>query len=223
MTIDAIVLSKTGSLNHYGISCRTINSLQASREWGGKTIVVESMTESHLQENGFIYNNCDIIFPEMEFNYNKFLNIGIKASTADWVLLCNNDIYFYKNWLVEMKKAIFDYKDIKSFSPISPTWHLHQGLESGCIVGYEVSKHICGWCILVRKDVVESCDLFDENFKFWYQDNDYSLTLKKNNIKHGLVTSSRVEHYISKSYDLLGDTEIDMTHGQHQRFIAKWN
>ncbi len=223
MIIDAIVLSKTSDINHYGVTCRTINSLQASVDWSGKITIVESMPLQHVKENGYIYNNCNLITPEIEFNYNKFLNIGISSSSADWFLLCNNDIYFYKNWFVEMKKAVNLNKDILSFSPVSPTWHLHQGAEGDCIEGYQVSKHICGWCILVNRDVINKCELFDENFKFWYQDDDYSFTLQKNNIKHGLVPGSRVEHYVSKSYDLLGETEMYMTHGQRQSLISKWN
>lgn len=222
MTISAIVLSKTSDLEHYGLTCRTINSLQSSTGWVHDIIIVESMPESHIKENGFIYPGCEVIYPETEFNYNKFLNIGIASAKADWVLLCNNDLYFYKNWLQEVSKALESDSSIKSISPISPTWHLHQDIKEDCEEGYIVSKHVCGWCILADKGMIRQCELFDENFKFWYQDNDYALTLEKYGIKHCLAKNSRVQHFVSKSYDLLGEAEYGMTHEQQQVFLKKW-
>jgi GT2 family glycosyltransferase len=222
MTISAIVLSKTSDLEHYGLTCRTINSLQSSTGWVHDIIIVESMPESHIKENGFIYPGCEVIYPETEFNYNKFLNIGIASAKADWVLLCNNDLYFYKNWLQEINIVLESDSDVKSICPISPSWHLHQDLKDNYEIGYDVSKHICGWCILANRDMINNCNLFDENFKFWYQDNDYAMTLQKNNIKHCLSKQSRVQHFISKSYNLLGLDEYLMTHGQQQIFVEKW-
>ena len=60
------------------------------------------MPESFIRDNGFVYPECKVIYPEVEFNYNKFLNIGISNCEGDWVLICNNDLYFYKNWLQEI-------------------------------------------------------------------------------------------------------------------------
>lgn len=222
MTIDAIILSKTEDLSHYGLTCRTINSLRSSVGWDQNIIIVDSATKQTCRENGYIYDNCTTVHPECEFNYNKFLNIGISQGNADWVLICNNDLYFYKSWLSEMKKAIEDCPDVSSFSPISPTWHLHQDLPENYERGYQVSKHICGWCILLKREVIQTCDLFDEQFKFWYQDNDYALTLQKHGIKHALVKDSRVQHFVSKSYDLLKEREHSMTHQQQEVFLRKW-
>ncbi len=222
MIIDAIILSKTIDLERYGLTCRALNSLRASDGWDGNIIIVESMPRQHIRENGFIYNNCEVVFPESDFNYNKFLNIGISASKADWVLICNNDLYFYKNWFNEIKRVIYKNNTVESFSPVSPTWHLHQDLINDCEIGYQVSKHVCGWCILVKRSVIDNCELFDEQFKFWYQDNDYAQTLEKNNILHGVVKNSRVQHFVSKSYDLLGADEYSMTHNQQQTFNGKW-
>lgn len=222
MSISAIILSKTSDLEHYGLTCRTINSLRNSTGWDYDINIIESMPESAIKDNGFVYSGCKVIYPEVEFNYNKFLNIGISNCEGDWILICNNDLYFYKNWLQEINAILSKDSDIKSICPISPTWHLHQDQTGDYEIGYEVSKHICGWCILADRDMINKCELFDENFKFWYQDNDYSMTLQKNNIKHCLSKNSRVQHFISKSYDLLGSNEYSMTHEQQQVFIDKW-
>lgn len=222
MNVDTVILSKTSDLNHYGLTCRTINSLRSSLDYTGNIIIVESEKEEIIKREGFIYEGCHVIYPKHKFNYNKFLNIGISKCTADWILLCNNDLFFFKDWWVKMLKAIDDNKDVLSYSPCSPTWHLHTNLDM-YEIGYTVSKHICGWCILLHREVINKCNLFDETFEFWYQDNDYAMTIKSNNIKHCVVRDSKVHHFISGSHDLLGNLHNDLTHGQQDKFVKKWS
>ena len=77
MRVDTVILSKTSDLSHYVLTCRTINSLKASNDYESKIVVVESESSNKIKEEGFLYNGCNVIYPECTFNYNKFLNIGI--------------------------------------------------------------------------------------------------------------------------------------------------
>jgi GT2 family glycosyltransferase len=225
MKIDAIILSNTADLSHYGLTCRTINSLKQSDKIDEINIqVIESQNQSAFEENGFVYLNSTTIFPNQPFGYNKFLNIGIKHSTADWILICNNDLLFTEDWLIGAKKAIETHPHIKSFSPKCPNWHLHKSLpDESVIEGYTVPIEVCGWCILLHRSLIDNYELFDEQFDFWYQDNDYAMVLQSNNEKHALVTSSKVYHMVSASHDLIKDRHDEFTHGQRQKFIDKWN
>jgi GT2 family glycosyltransferase len=221
MKIDAIILTKSSDLSHYGLTCRTINTLKNSTD-SVDIIVVESEREESFKEKGFIYHGCNTVFPKQNFSYNKFLNIGVQQTKSDWILICNNDLVFSKNWLIEMEKVISKNPEIKSFSPSCPHWHLHQNMQGEIEEGYTVSKNICGWCILLHKSVVEECDLFDEQFDFWYQDNDYSMSLQSKGVRHALVINSKVYHMVSGSHDLLREREYQMTHGQQEIFNKKW-
>jgi GT2 family glycosyltransferase len=224
MNIDAIILSNSSDMSHYGVTCRTVNSLRESDKFNNinKIIIIESQDIVDFKKSGFTYNNCQVIHPQEKFGYNKFLNIGLKYSNSEWILICNNDLFFTKDWLSEMEKIVEKYPEFKSFSPRCPNWHLHQSIDGELLEGYTVSKNICGWCILLHRSVVEECDLFDEQFDFWYQDNDYAMTLESKNIKHALVPNSKVYHMISSSHDLLADRKYEMTHGQQQIFNKKW-
>lgn len=222
MRVDTVILSKTSDLSHYGLTCRTINSLKSSFDYEGKITVVESESSTKIKVEGFIYEGCNVVYPECTFNYNKFLNIGIKECESEWIMLCNNDLFFFKDWWTYMSEAIAANPDVKSFSPCSPTWHLHTSL-SKYDIGYTVSKHICGWCIVLHRSVLDTCNLFDETFEFWYQDNDYAMTLQKNSVKHCVVRDSRVHHFVSGSHDLLKDRANDLTHKQQHKFLSKWN
>lgn len=75
----------------------------------------------------------------------------------------------------------------------------------------------------MNKKVVEVMGKFDEDFVFSYQDDDYSMTLQKHNIKHALIRNSVVIHKVSRSHDLVDDgKKFNMTHGQANTFFNKW-
>ena len=222
MEIDTVILSKTSDLQHYGLTYRTINSLTSSNGWKGSITLVESEKELDFKQGGYSYLNCDVIFPECDFGYNKFLNIGIEHTKSEWIMICNNDLFFSNSWFKEMETAIGMNEGILSFSPKCPHWHKHTHVGDGVFEGYEVSSHICGWCIVFHRSLLEKCDLFDEQFEFWYQDNDYSESLKSQDIRHALIGGSKVYHMVSGSHDLLSDKAEILTHGQQERFIKKW-
>jgi GT2 family glycosyltransferase len=183
---------------------------------------VESQSRIEFETAGLSYNSCEIIHPEQPFGYNKFLNIGLKNTNSEWVLICNNDLFFTKTWLSEAKKIIEQRPDIKSFSPRCPHWHLHQNITEDIVEGCTVSNELCGWCILMHRSLIDMYQLFDEQFDFWYQDDDYSMVLKTNNEKHALMGSSKVYHMISGSHGLLKEKHHEFTYAQQQKFIDKW-
>jgi GT2 family glycosyltransferase len=223
MNIDAIILSNAPDLHYYGMTCRTINSLKNSDIFNEINItVVESQSRIEFETAGLSYNSCEIIHPEQPFGYNKFLNIGLKNTNSEWVLICNNDLFFTKTWLTEAKKIIEQRPDIKSFSPKCPHWQLHQNITEDIVEGCTVSNELCGWCILMHRSLIDTYQLFDEQFDFWYQDDDYSMVLKTNNEKHALMGSSKVYHMISGSHGLLKEKHHEFTYAQQKKFIDKW-
>ena len=55
-------------------------------------------------EYNFEYKQKEVtlIQPGIPFNYNKFLNIGLKKCKNDWILISNNDIIC----LIKLKKKL---------------------------------------------------------------------------------------------------------------------
>ena len=224
-SIDVIILSNTVSLKHYGLTTRTVNTLRASEtSYKFNEIIVETNT-SYL-DKGFLYHGSTVITPNEEFNYNRFLNIGLAQSKSEWVVISNNDVMFTKNWFSKLMKFNKDNPNALSMSPYEPNWHVEHGMLSNVesYFGYRAAHEIAGWCIVVHRSVIDKCELFDETFSFWYQDNDYGLTLKSKDVLHALVVGSRVYHDNSSSHDTVVDKDkLDsMTHGQSNTFLTKW-
>jgi len=221
---DIIFLSNTKDIHHYGLTTRAINTLRSSEDYSFNEIIVETNTD--YLKRGYVYHGSTVITPNEEFNYNRFLNIGLKYTKSDWIIIANNDVIFTSGWYTKLMDFHNSNSKFLSLSPYEPNWHIKKGMPNSVpyYAGYKTSYEIAGWCIVMHRSVVEQCNLFDERFKFWYQDNDYAETIQHEKIPHALITSSRVYHDISKSYDTLSPEKLhEMTHVQHQIFIQKWN
>jgi hypothetical protein len=223
-TVDIIFLSNTVDEKQYGITQRAINTLRWSENDIHFNIIVVESNIKYL-DNGFVYQGCKVITPDEEFHYNKFLNYGLVHTKTDWIVVANNDLIFTKGWMTTLLEFAKQNPQIKSMSPYEPNWHAEKGLPVGaiCNLGYRASYEVAGWCIVFHRSLIEECELFDERFRFWYQDNDYGETLRSKNIQHGLIGNSRVYHMISQSYDTIpNEKKRAMMEDQFKVYYDKW-
>jgi hypothetical protein len=232
MNIGCIILTNTTNLEMYGMTQRAIHSLMWSEPSIDFTIIpVESNKDAFNQ--GFIYdmNNIDTVTPKEPFGYNKFLNIGLdmlkvyNPELPEWTIVTNNDVVFTQNWLTKMLEWQKEHPEVLSLSPWEPNWHKSRGLEleHGPYIGYRTSYEITGWCLVIHRSVIKDCNLFDPQFEFWYQDDDYALTLKDKKITHALLPQSKVYHMLSKSHNTIEKQDMyKMTNGQVDKLRNKW-
>ena len=219
--IDAIVLTYTKNLHFYGLTLRTINSLRMNNNRDFNVVVMES----NQNNEAFLYPDCTVVKPAEEFNYNRFLNIGLNYCKSKYVLLLNNDLFFPPDSVATLIDCM-ETHGLSSACPHEPNWHASrltdEEKQQVLVYGYEVEKFVLGWCICVRRSLFETIGKFDESFKFWYQDNDYAMNLQKNGIRHALVNTSQVYHEFSQSHGLLAENKDEMTHGMRDVFREKW-
>lgn len=165
------------------------------------------------------------VHPTESFGYHKYLNIGRKLGSSEFVCLCNNDLVFESGWASAIIESMQADPQLLSASPYCRHSHPHYGIEpnSGNIQGYQVRKLIPGWCIFQRRSIYKIIGDLDEQFIFWYADNDYSETIKHHNIKHQLITSAIVNHHTSRTLRTRPTPERRaLTHAQKRLFNAKW-
>lgn len=187
------------------------------------------VVESNHEINYDTYHNVKTIHPTVPFGYHRYLNIGRKAGNAEYVVLCNNDLTFDKNWASIAIEAM-EARQIWSAGCCNPNKKVHKRyIEQGhkTVDGWGVSHHITGWVIFQKREIYEHIGDLDEDFEFWYCDNDYSKTLQELGFYHMLIIDSRVYHHDTT----LGSTtkrETDqnrkqqITHGGREVFDRKW-
>ncbi|MBC8755145.1 glycosyltransferase [Kordia sp. YSTF-M3] len=165
-----------------------------------EVLLIESNKQIH--DSAFQFPDyVKVIIPKENFNFHAFLNIGIKASTGEFVGLFNNDLIFKKNWFTEILNVKKKHPKVESFCPVdydSKFTPKSFFKEAPYLFGYKVRRHIVGWCIIAEKKLFKKTGLLDERFSFFYADDEYSLMLQKYNKKHVVVAASEVSHLESK-------------------------
>lgn len=225
MEIDAIILSRTASLSYFGMLSRTVNTLRDCNE-GIKINVIVVESNENAAKKEYLVPGVTTIFPQESYNYNKFLNIALAKSSNEHVLICNNDIIFRKNSVINLL-SIMNQHELDSCCPVEPNYHFNHGYLSkedfkrDYILGYRVQREVVGWCIGTKRSLIEEMGGFDERFLHWYQDDDYAMWLKVHGKRHGLVPSSRVYHMFQRSMRLIEDRNL-LTNDLYQIFVNKW-
>lgn len=192
MKLSAIILAMTATEELFNMTSICINSLMTSESATDMEIIIVESNKNYLNSKFKYPEFVTVIIPDASFNFHKFLNIGIKGSSGEYIALCNNDLIFYNHWFSEILKVINHNPSIKSFSPCGKI--NDYSFTNTFELGYKVRTHVMGWCIVADREVFSQIGFLDETFDFWYADNDYAMTLKKYNIKHALVRTSKVEH-----------------------------
>jgi hypothetical protein len=146
--------------------------------------------------NPYKYDVDKIIEYNGEFCYNRALNLGLKYAKGDVHILANNDLIFYKGW-----SQIGPLMQVNNYHSASVLSQNTKGYERGNFIyeGYEIGRHLTGWCLFMDKFCREKIGTLDESVSFWYSDDLYVCQLKAAGIKHGLFCNLRVDHITSRT------------------------
>lgn len=191
MKLSAVILSRTISQALFEMTCECIQTLKDSEKHIEIEIIIVESNQEYYQSEFRYPDFVKVIIPEQAFNFHKFLNIGMHASTGAYLAFCNNDLIFYDNWFTEILKVSNENPNIQSFSP---NGNFTTDFVSDFQAGYKVRTHLFGWCFVAKRSVFNTIGDLDETFDFNYADNDYAMTLKKYNIRHAVVYKSKVKH-----------------------------
>ena len=120
----------------------------------------------------------------------KAVNQGFKISTAPYVCVMNNDVIVSAGWLDNMV-------DIMDKNPriglMNPRWE--KGKFEGLKGDYVETDWCRGFCVLIKREVINKIGYFDEAYGFGYwEDHDYSVRAIKAGYICGLAVNSFVEH-----------------------------
>jgi glycosyltransferase involved in cell wall biosynthesis len=145
------------------------------------------------------YRNVDrFIEYNGEFNYNRALNFGLKKAIGDVHILANNDLIFHPGW--DEIGDLMKWNEFHSACVLSQDPRQKEFQRGNFVYeGYEVGKHITGWCIFMDNYCHDKIGKLDEYVSFWYSDNLYALQLQASGIRHGLFCNYKVDHLESQT------------------------
>lgn len=225
INIDIIILSYGKTERLKTITQQCIESLITSED-PAKIKFDVLVIESDKSMAPYQYPNSTTIYPDVDFGYNKYMNIGIKSTSNKYVCLCNNDLIFHKNWASEIVKAMDENPKILSANPICQYFSEHLSHTNKTILGNKsnlLRGMLTGWCIFVKRDIFNTIGLLDEQFDFWYADKDYGRTLLKHHITHALIGTSNVDHLGNQTHNALSKEKLlELTDHQKSTYEKKW-
>jgi GT2 family glycosyltransferase len=225
MTMDVIVLSYGRDSSLQELTAQTLRTLHESEDRSSirfNAIVIESNNKL----KPFQYPDSTTLYPEEKFGYNRYLNIGMEASTTNLVCLANNDLRFHRGWATAVITAANQNPDVMSFSPVDPWLHNRLGMTDmpEVVIGYDKMKYFTGWCFVIRRELMQVIGNFDEKLDFWYVDDDYIETIKLHGVSHALVRDAKVDHLSGETIGSVTDKERRrLTSSQWLYFDYKWN
>ena len=132
MKVDIVIVSNA-TLNKQ-LTIDAINSVHESDSFDFNVIVMEQ-TKARFE-------NATTINYDFDFNYNKCLNEGAKYGSAKYIVFCNNDLLFEKDWFNRLLD-VFE-MGYKSLSPFEKRHCKSHNIKQGdhLIEGYIVRRQL---------------------------------------------------------------------------------
>ncbi|MGL4877026.1 glycosyltransferase family 2 protein [Paraclostridium dentum] len=224
----------------------TKNCIESIRKYTNKEsyelIIIDNNSKDESVEYLKSQDDLICIFNEENKGFAGGCNQGIDASSGDNILLLNNDIIVTPNWLDNMVKALYSSDDIGAVGPVTnfssnfqqvfvPVNHtmdtddFFKEYNQSDTSKWEERLRLIGFCMLIKKEVVNKIGVLDELFNMGnYEDDDYSLRIRKSGYRLLLCKDTFIFHLGSASFSKLEEDRFrKLLESNRQKFNDKWN
>jgi len=185
-------------------------------------------TKAYLE--GLKGDSCieyELIRNDENLGFVKAVNQGLSRSTGEYVCVMNNDTLPAPGWLERM----IDFADTHPMAGlINPqqSGHGDMTLEEYASLlekrkGAYMEMNQCqGFCMLMKREVLDTVGLLDEAFGIGgYDDTDYSMRAYRAGYLSVAIKDSYVYHRLHGSFDVSGDRE-SWVRKNRALYYAKW-
>jgi N-acetylglucosaminyl-diphospho-decaprenol L-rhamnosyltransferase len=157
-------------------------------------------------------------------------NQGVKATTAERVVVLNNDVLVTPGWL-EGLLAAGESEGLDIVSPAMREGLLNYELEPYARAFVKSAAEAMrpgvadGVCFLVRRQVFDSVGWFDENFRIGvFEDADFFARARQAGLKLGVTGRSFIHHFGSATQKLIRQSKTSGAYEEENRvyFGTKW-
>ncbi|PAB60662.1 bifunctional glycosyltransferase family 2 protein/class I SAM-dependent methyltransferase [Anaeromicrobium sediminis] len=180
------------------------------------------------------------IFNEENLGFPKGCNQGIEIAKGDNILLLNNDVIVTPNWLTNLNKCLYSSNDIGAVGAISNYASNYQTIKANYKTNedmiefaernnvsnkdaWEERLRLIGFCMLIKKVVIEKVGLLDERFSPGnFEDDDYSFRMKKAGYRLMLCKDVFIHHFGSVSFNKNRGEFNNLLSLNKKKFEEKW-
>ena len=224
----------------------TQNCIESIRKYTNKNnyelIVIDNNSDEETVE--YLRNQDDLIciFNQENKGFAGGCNQGMKIASGDNVLLLNNDTLVTPNWLDNLLTALYSDDDIGAVGPITNYCSNYQqvslpvnpqmdndeffkNFNKSDKNKWEERLRLIGFCLLIKKEVVQKIGYLDELFALGnYEDDDYCLRIRKIGYRLLLCKDTFIFHVGSASFSQLKLEKFNKVINENrQKFLNKWD
>lgn len=206
-----------------------------------EVIVVDNGSHDGTQDYLKQIPSIKTIFNETNKGFAKACNQGLEAASGDNVLFLNNDTVVTNHWLEPMIKLLYHNDKIGMVGPvsnyvsgpqqISVDYTSLEGIEDfsqrHCMRHRGKSRSVLrlvGFCLLVKKEVLDKIGCFDERFGGGsFEDDDLCLRALQAGYQLKIALDSFVHHHGHATFSGNPDISISRLYQvNRQAFVDKW-
>jgi O-antigen biosynthesis protein len=184
--------------------------------------------------------NAHVILNTENRGFPAGVNQGIAAARGEQILLLNNDTVVTTGWLHRLLRALHGDSTIGLVGPcsnqVSGPQQVEVGYDAvGSLDGFawdwgkthdgrtETTDRLVGFCLLIRRAVVDALGGFDEQFGVGcFEDDDYCLRALRAGFRAVIARDAFVHHYGGRTFVGSGVDFAALMNENDRRFREKW-
>lgn len=223
--------------NQLGVTKACIDSIVKHTDYPYRLIIIDNGSDPETREyldglKGEKYLGLLLIHNEKNLGFVKAVNQGLRISDAQYICIMNNDTIATDGWLEEMIEVMSSDPRIGILNPSSNTSNQSpdrgepiddyaSGLKRFKLQVQELS--VCrGFCMLMRREVLEKVGLFDESFNIGYfEETDYCKRARREGYMLSRAKASYVYHNESSTFRTLEERE-KLFKDNEKLYFNKW-
>lgn len=237
--LTSIIILTYNQLNYTKLCIESIRKFTYKNKY--ELIVVDNNstddTVSWLKEQ----DDIKLILNNENYGVAKGWNQGIEISKGENILLLNNDVIVTPNWLYNLDSCLWsnseigavsclsnrvsnkqridvNYRDITSMLDFASKFNIQDTKK------YESRDKLIGFCLLIKKEVINKVGLFDERFfPGNFEDDDYCRRILKAKYKLILSKDTFIHHFCNISFKNNNLDYKKILQKNKEKFNEKWS
>ena len=162
----------------------------------------------------------EVVLLQNETNegFPRGMNRGLRASTAPFVCLLNNDLRFTSGWLEEMLEVARTHPSVGVINPVSDTVGTHAPTDASLEAyaktlrprrGQFTEMGMCiGFCFLIKREVLDRIGgLTEEVERIFFEDEDFSMRAQQAGFQCVAASAAYVFHAEHQTVNTMPERE----------------
>lgn len=239
MNNTSIIILTYNNLD-YNIQC--IESIRTFTEKNTyEIVVVDNGSTDGTREWLLKQNDLKLIFPNENTGFPKGCNLGIEAAEKENdILLLNNDTVVTPNWLYNLRTCLYNDELTGAVGPITNYAWNHQSIDVHYTSIQEMIKFsetlnnsdnnkwepkikLIGFCLLIKRKVLNTIGLLDEIFSPGnFEDDDLCVRITEAGYNLFLCNDCFIHHYGNITFNKEPEKFNNVLTKNSQKFKEKW-